>query len=44
MLKYQQTLASSISFQGIGLHSGLKTQIKIKPGMEIKVLFSKGQI
>lgn len=32
--KYQQTLASSISFQGIGLHSGLKTKIKIKPGIE----------
>ncbi len=35
MLKnYQKTLINSVSFQGIGLHSGKKTKIKIKSAKE----------
>ena len=31
---YQQTLSKSINFEGVGLHSGKKTKISIKPGKE----------
>ena len=35
MLKiYQQTISKAISFEGIGLHSGLKSKITILPGIE----------
>ena len=33
MLKiYQQTISKSINFEGVGLHSGVNSKIKIKPG------------
>ena len=35
MLKiYQQTLTNPVSFDGVGLHSGIKSKIKILPGKE----------
>ena len=35
MLKiYQQTINKSVNFEGIGLHSGCNSKIKIKPGKE----------
>ena len=35
MLKiYQQTLSKSVTFSGIGLHTGLKTNIEVKPAKE----------
>ena len=33
-LKYQQTLNESISFEGIGLHSGINAKVKIHPALE----------
>ena len=39
MLKiYQQTLSKSVTFSGIGLHTGLKTNIEVKPAKEDQVL------
>ena len=35
MLKiYQQTLTNPVSFDGVGLHSGIKSKVKILPGKE----------
>ena len=31
---YQQTLSQSVNFEGVGLHTGLKSKITIKPGKE----------
>jgi UDP-3-O-[3-hydroxymyristoyl] N-acetylglucosamine deacetylase len=31
MIKYQRTIKSNISFEGIGLHSGRKVSVRIKP-------------
>ena len=31
---YQQTLSHSVNFEGVGLHTGLKSKITIKPGKE----------
>ena len=29
---YQKTIKDSVSFEGIGLHTGLNTKVKITPG------------
>ena len=31
---YQQTIAEPISFEGIGLHTGVKTKVTILPGID----------
>ena len=38
---FQTTLTKSVSFSGVGLHSGKNSKVKILPGKKIKVLFLK---
>ena len=45
MLKiYQNTVAKSVSFEGVGLHSGKKQKSKFVQLKQTKVLFLKGLI
>ena len=45
MLKiYQQTLTNPVSFDGVGLHSGIKSKIKILPGKEDQGIILKEPI
>ena len=38
---FEQTLSKTISFEGIGLHTGEKSRIKILPGEGGKGIISK---
>ena len=33
---YQKTIKDPVSFEGIGLHTGLNTKVKITPGQATK--------
>ena len=38
---YQKTLSNNLSFEGIGLHSGKKTNLLVKPAKEDVVVFKR---